>query len=62
MSTPHEEIESFIIASGTDLTEASDVALEFARCMCDELHTTLAEWEAEMNVLLETKASGASHM
>ena len=61
MSTPHEEIENFLIASGTDLTEASDVALEFARCMCDELHTALAQWEAEMKDLLQTEAAGASH-
>ena len=56
MSTPHEEIESFLSASGTDPNVAIDVALEFARRMCEELRATLGQWEAETEVLHETKA------
>jgi hypothetical protein len=51
MSTPHEEIERFLAARGTDpATDPDDalaVAREFARCMCDELRDALAQWEFE---------------
>ena len=60
MSTPHQEIKCFLASSGTDPGAALAVALEFARCMCEELRTTLAQWEGEMEALQETKAATAS--
>jgi len=60
MSTPHQEIKSFLASSRTEPLAALEVALEFARCMCEELQTTLSQWELEMETLLETKAIAAS--
>ena len=48
MPTPHEEIECFLAARGTDPDHAAAaVAREFALCMCDELRDALAAWESE---------------
>ena len=60
MSTPHQEIKCFLASSGTGPDAALAVALEFARCMCEELRMTLAQWEVEMEALQETKAATAS--
>jgi len=59
-STPRQEIRSFLAASGTDPDAALNVAMEFARRMCDELRTTLAQWEGEMEILQETQAVAAA--
>jgi hypothetical protein len=60
MSTPHQEIECFLAISAGDPHVAMEVALEFARSMCEELRTILTEWEVEMKALQETKAATAS--
>ena len=60
MSTPHQEIKCFLTLSRTEPNLALEVALEFARCMCEELRTTLTQWEVETEALQETKAVRAS--
>ena len=60
MSTPHQEIEGFLAISAADPHAALDVALEFARSMCEELRAILTQWEVEMKALQETKAAVAS--
>ena len=60
MSTAHQEIKCFLASSGTDPGAALEVALELARCMCDELRIVLAQWVVELEALQETKAAAAS--
>jgi hypothetical protein len=60
MSTPHQEIKCFLASSRTQPNLALEVALEFARCMCEELRKTLTQWEVETEALQETKAVRAS--
>ena len=60
MSTPHQEIKCFLAASRTNSDVALAVALEFARRMCEELRTTLSQWEIEMQALQETTAAAAA--
>jgi hypothetical protein len=60
MSTPHQEIKCFLASRRTEPAAALEVALEFARCMCEELRTTLGGWEVELEALRETKAVAAS--
>ena len=59
MSTPRQEIKCFLASSRTEPDLALEVALEFARCMCEELRTTLTQWEAETEALQESKAMSA---
>jgi hypothetical protein len=51
MSSPHEEIESFLVTNRTDPKRRLVVALEFARCMSQELRAILSQWEAAEEAL-----------
>jgi hypothetical protein len=57
MPTPHEEIERFLSARGTESGDALAVAREFARCMCDELRDALAQWEFETDALRDGRCA-----
>jgi hypothetical protein len=60
MSTPRQEIEGFLAISAADPHAALNVALEFARSMCEELRIILTQWEVEMKALQQAKAVTAS--
>ncbi len=55
MSQPQQEIQDVLLSSGTDPRMSLNVAAQFARAMCKELSSALAEWEQALEALEQLK-------
>jgi hypothetical protein len=55
MTTPDQEIESYLDSSGTAGPKRLDVAIVFARSMLRELRDSAADWERTATALQKIK-------